>query len=124
MVMGILLLQILILIKLNYYPAVLQNHHSLQTHAETQHYQDIEDEVASVIAMSKEREMFETEGPFDMHLLPITEEEVIDALRLISPYKAQGHDNIHNAMLKNGGEALIKSLVFLFDWSFQIAHMP
>ena len=27
-------------------------------------------------------------------------------------------------MMKNGGEALIESLVFLFGWSFRIGYMP
>ncbi|ETO36227.1 hypothetical protein RFI_00835 [Reticulomyxa filosa] len=46
------------------------------------------------------------------HLISIkvTKEEVIESMRHLSPYKAQGPDNIHNQILKNGGNAMIDSL--------------
>ena len=74
--------------------------------------------------MSKSKELIGTSEINDLHQLPITEEEIIEALRHISQYKAQGCDNIHNSMVKNGGNTLIQSLLFLFDWSFQIGYMP
>ncbi|ETO35852.1 hypothetical protein RFI_01210, partial [Reticulomyxa filosa] len=57
----------------------------------------------------------------DIHQSDITKEEVIDAMKHLSPYKAQGPDNIHNQMLKNGGNAIIGSLIFLFGWDMPIA---
>ncbi|ETO08958.1 hypothetical protein RFI_28429 [Reticulomyxa filosa] len=45
----------------------------------------------------------------DVQHSDITKEEVIEV-----PYKAQGPDNINNQMLKNGGNKIIESLVFLF----------
>ncbi|ETO36209.1 hypothetical protein RFI_00853, partial [Reticulomyxa filosa] len=56
------------------------------------------------------------------HQSEITEEEVIEALRHISVNKAQGPDNIHNQMIKNGGQAMIDSLVLLFDWNFRVGY--
>ncbi|ETN97886.1 hypothetical protein RFI_39640, partial [Reticulomyxa filosa] len=58
----------------------------------------------------------------EYHQREITEEEVIETLRHISMNKAQGPDNIHNQMIKNGGQAMIDSLVLLFDWSFRIRY--
>ena len=88
-----------------------------------EHYQLVEDEIATVVEMARDVEMNNYPNLFD-HQSSITEEEVIEALRHISAYKALGPDNIHNQMLKNGGQAIIKSLVLLFDWSFKIVHVP
>ncbi|ETO08416.1 hypothetical protein RFI_28971 [Reticulomyxa filosa] len=56
-----------------------------------------------------------------MKVADITKEEVIESLRHLSPYKAQSPDNIHNQMLKNSGNVMIDSLVFLF---FRMGYMP
>ncbi|ETN97791.1 hypothetical protein RFI_39735, partial [Reticulomyxa filosa] len=53
----------------------------------------------------------------------VNTKRMIEAMRHLSPYKAQGPDNIHNQMLKNGGNAMIESLVFLFGWSFRMGYM-
>ncbi|ETO36481.1 hypothetical protein RFI_00581, partial [Reticulomyxa filosa] len=55
-------------------------------------------------------------GVSDIRQSNITKEEVIEAMRHLSPYKAQGPDNIYNQMLKNDGNVMIESLVFLFGW--------
>ncbi|ETO09288.1 hypothetical protein RFI_28099 [Reticulomyxa filosa] len=54
---------------------------------------------------------------FDINHSDITREEVIEALRHLSPCKAQGPDNINDQMLKNGGNAMIDSLA-------NIVHIP
>ncbi|ETO36675.1 hypothetical protein RFI_00387 [Reticulomyxa filosa] len=75
--------------------------------------------------MKKEPEMSEYSGVFEWHQGRIAEEEdVIEAMRYISSHKAQGSDNIHNQMVKNGGQSMIDSLVMLFDWSYSIGYMP
>ncbi|ETO10607.1 hypothetical protein RFI_26772 [Reticulomyxa filosa] len=43
--------------------------------------------------------------------MDVTKDEVVEALRYISSHKAQGLDNIHNQMTKNGGQELICSLI-------------
>lgn len=92
--------------------------------SEEEHYQEVEDDIYSFVEMQRDRELAEIPEIFEIHQSQITEEEVIAAIRHISPYKAQGPDWIHNLMLKNGGQSLIKSLVFLFNWSFSIGHFP
>ncbi|ETO00161.1 hypothetical protein RFI_37298, partial [Reticulomyxa filosa] len=87
-------------------------------------YQSIENEVEYVIAKSRDEEMKHgSVNLCDEYQSEITEEEVIDALRHISCYIAQGPDNIHNLMLKNSGDSLIQSIVFMFGWSFQMGYM-
>ncbi|ETO00932.1 hypothetical protein RFI_36508 [Reticulomyxa filosa] len=70
--------------------------------------------IASAIDMKRESEMSEYTGVFEMHQGEITEEEVIEATRHISSHKTQGPDNIHNQMIKNGGQSMIDSLVLFF----------
>ncbi|ETN97830.1 hypothetical protein RFI_39696, partial [Reticulomyxa filosa] len=75
------------------------------------HYEMIEDYIRLKVAISKPLELNDGFiGVSDIHQSNITKEEVIDAIRNLSPYKAQGPDNIHNQMLKNGGNAMIESL--------------
>ncbi|ETO36726.1 hypothetical protein RFI_00336, partial [Reticulomyxa filosa] len=69
------------------------------------HYEIVEDEIKFKVAISKPLELDDNY----VHLISI---------------KAQGSDNIHNQMLKNGGNAMIDSLLFLFGWSFRIGYMP
>ncbi|ETO12526.1 hypothetical protein RFI_24849 [Reticulomyxa filosa] len=88
------------------------------------HYEYVEDEICSVVQMSKEVELSEYYLIDKWHQSEITEEEVIEAIRHVSAYKSQGPDNIHNLMLKNGGQSLINSLVLLFGWSYKIGYFP
>ncbi|ETN97632.1 hypothetical protein RFI_39897 [Reticulomyxa filosa] len=44
----------------------------------------------------------------------------MNIIKWISQKKAQGPDNIHNQMIKNGGQSLIDSLVVLFNWSSRL----
>ncbi|ETO00648.1 hypothetical protein RFI_36792, partial [Reticulomyxa filosa] len=88
-----------------------------------EHYQLVEDEITSVIEMNRDEEMNCYPLWDEYHQMDITKEE-IEALRYISSHKAQGPDNIHNQMIKNGGQALIDSLVVLFNWSFKIGYVP
>ncbi|ETO33162.1 hypothetical protein RFI_03948 [Reticulomyxa filosa] len=91
----------------------------------TGYYQSIENEIASVFAIFRDEEMKNRSVNLcDKHQSEITESEVIEALRHISCYKAQGPDNIHNLMLKNGGDSILQSLVFLLGWSFRMGYMP
>src|ERR1700733_4517464 len=94
------------------------------TSSDPKHYEYVEDEIASIVAMSRTHEMSEYSNFSELHQTDITEHEVIEALRHVSPYKSQGPDNIHNVILKNGGKSLINSLLLLFKWSFQIGYMP
>lgn len=55
---------------------------------------------------------------------PITPEEVDEAIDHVGGWKASGHDDIHNQLLKQGGDHFIDSLVLLFNWSFKIGYMP
>ncbi|ETO06867.1 hypothetical protein RFI_30525, partial [Reticulomyxa filosa] len=89
-----------------------------------EHYEYVEDEICSVVQMSKETELSEWYLMDAWYQSEITEEEVIEAIRHISAYKSQGPDNIHNLMLKNGGQSLINSLVLLFGWSYKIGYFP
>ncbi|ETN98538.1 hypothetical protein RFI_38954 [Reticulomyxa filosa] len=67
------------------------------------HYEMVENEIKCKVAISKPLEVDEScIWPFDIHQSDITREKVIEALMHLSPYKAQGPDNIHNQMLKNG----------------------
>ncbi|ETO00440.1 hypothetical protein RFI_37004, partial [Reticulomyxa filosa] len=89
------------------------------------HYEMIEDDIRFKVAISKSLELNDNFiGVSDTHQSNITKEEVIEAMRHLSPYKAQGPDNIHNQRLKNGGNAMIESLVFLFGWSFRMGYIP
>ncbi len=54
----------------------------------------------------------------------IRREEVVEAIRHTASFKAHGPDEIHNLFLKNGGNTLIDSLVFLFNWSLRLGYMP
>ncbi|ETO08130.1 hypothetical protein RFI_29259 [Reticulomyxa filosa] len=67
-----------------------------------EHYQLVEDEITALIDMNKDEEM-SCYPLWDEYQMDITEEEIIEALRYISSHKAQGPDNIHNQMIKNGG---------------------
>ncbi|ETO08756.1 hypothetical protein RFI_28632 [Reticulomyxa filosa] len=89
-----------------------------------EHYEYVEDEICSVVQMSREIELNEFFLLHEWYQSEITEEEVIEAIRHISAYKSQGPDNIHNLMLKNGGQSLIDSLVILFGWSYRIGYFP
>ena len=55
-----------------------------------EHYQLVEDVIASVVEINRKTEMSECPDLFEIHQGQITEEEVIEALRHISAYKAQG----------------------------------
>ncbi|ETN99930.1 hypothetical protein RFI_37537, partial [Reticulomyxa filosa] len=76
-----------------------------------EHYQLVGDEITAVIDTKRYEEINHRRRN-------------IEALRYISSHKAQGPDNIHNQMIKNGGQALINSLVVLFNWSFKIGYVP
>ncbi|ETO00876.1 hypothetical protein RFI_36564 [Reticulomyxa filosa] len=80
-------------------------------------YQLVEDKITAVIDTIIDEEMNCYPLWDEYHQMDITEDEVIEALRYISSHKAQGPDNIHNQMIKNSGQALIDSLIVLFNWS-------
>ncbi|ETO36750.1 hypothetical protein RFI_00312 [Reticulomyxa filosa] len=63
------------------------------------HYEIVKKDIRFKVAISKP--------------LKLDENDVIESLRYLPPYKAQDPDNIHNQMLKNGN-VMIDSLVFLF----------
>lgn len=63
----------------------------------------------------------DTKSPEDAD---IDETEVIAAMRRLKVRKACGPDLIHNAMLKNGGVFMTKSLTFLFQLSWRIGVLP
>ncbi len=46
---------------------------------------------------------------------PIKEYEIINAIHSLDNYKALGPDKVHNQMIKNAGETLIKLLISLFN---------
>jgi ribonuclease HI len=54
----------------------------------------------------------------------ITEDEVIEARKHVGYNKASGPDNIHNQLLKHGGDYFNQSLTILFNWSYTIGYMP
>ncbi|ETO36210.1 hypothetical protein RFI_00852 [Reticulomyxa filosa] len=84
----------------------------------------VEKDIRFKVAIFKPLELDEScIRSFDIHQRDITK-EIIESLRHLSPYKAQGPDNIHNQMLKNGDNPMIDSLVFLFGWSFRVGYMP
>ncbi|ETO18304.1 hypothetical protein RFI_18970 [Reticulomyxa filosa] len=84
------------------------------------YYEITENEIKCKVAISKQLELDENcIWSFDVHQSDITKGEVIETLRHLSSYKAQ----VHNQMLKNGGNAMIESLVFLFGWSFRMGYM-
>ncbi|ETO08846.1 hypothetical protein RFI_28541 [Reticulomyxa filosa] len=89
-----------------------------------EHYQSVEDEIVSAVEMKRESEINNCDEFLEPHQETITEVEIIEALRHISAYKAQGPDSIHNQMLKNGGQSMIDSMSLLFDWSFKIGYVP
>ncbi|ETN97504.1 hypothetical protein RFI_40025, partial [Reticulomyxa filosa] len=75
----------------------------------------VEEDIRFKVAISKPLKLDESYmWSFDIHQSDIIKEEVVDALRHLSPYKAQGPDNIR-------GNAMIDSLVFLFGWSFRMS---
>ena len=65
-----------------------------------------------------------TRGDTDWESEPITQGEVETIISAIQAYKATGPDEIHNLMLKRGGNAVVQSLVFLFNLSLQTGHVP
>ncbi|ETO01297.1 hypothetical protein RFI_36143, partial [Reticulomyxa filosa] len=89
-----------------------------------EHYKLVEEFTSSVEEMEKEIEIDSDIWTEEWHQTDITEGEIIEAIRRISPYKAQGSDSMHNIMLKNGGNAIVESLALLFKWSYRIGYVP
>ena len=58
------------------------------------------------------------------HQWDITIQEIKEAIAHIGSYKAEGHDNIHNMFIKNGGNMLVNCLHYLFNWSYSIGYFP
>ncbi|ETN98128.1 hypothetical protein RFI_39389, partial [Reticulomyxa filosa] len=112
--------------KISVIPALINSHNNqvAKTDNEKAELLYVEDEIDSVIEMKRDYEMSEYPSVFERHQGRITGEELIEAMRHISSYKAQGPDIIHNQMIKNGGQSMIDSLVLLFDWSYSIGYMP
>ena len=54
----------------------------------------------------------------------ITQAEVQNVICALHAYKATGPDEVHNLMLKRGGNPVVQSLEFLFNYSLRIGHMP
>ena len=54
----------------------------------------------------------------------ITIDEVNNAIRSIGIWKAMGPDDIHNYMLKYYGNMISKTLLYLFNWSYNIGYFP
>lgn len=55
---------------------------------------------------------------------PINCKEIEAAIMHVGGWKASGPDNIHNQLLKHGGDYFILSLKILFNWSYTIGYMP
>jgi len=54
----------------------------------------------------------------------ITTQEIMEAIKELHLFKAQGPDDIHNQMIKHGGMAMVESLQLLFNWSYRIGYFP
>ncbi|ETO06818.1 reverse transcriptase, partial [Reticulomyxa filosa] len=80
---------------------------------DAEHYEYVKDEICSVVQMSRESELDTSWLILEWHQADITEEEIIEAIGQVSSFKSQDPDNIHNLMLKKGGQSLIDSLVML-----------
>ena len=88
----------------------------------TNHYNEVEDYIKS---LDKDIELKEeTNDKEELHQQAITREEVIESLRHIEKWKAIGPDDIHNEMLKNGGETLVNSLLYLFNSCLKAGYFP
>jgi len=55
---------------------------------------------------------------------PITHQEVKTAIARVGAHKTPGPDKIHPLFLKNGGSAVIHSLTYIFNRSFESGHLP
>ncbi|ETO26244.1 hypothetical protein RFI_10892 [Reticulomyxa filosa] len=101
-----------------------QSQHPKLSDKNEEHCQYVEDEIYSVVQMSRKTEFSEYQSQLELNQSYITEDEVIDSIRHLSAYKSQGPDNVYNLMLKNVVQSLIDSLVMMFGCSYKIGYFP
>ncbi len=107
--------------ELNQFCANLGKHPDLPPN--TRFTRKIEEEI-SELRNKKPRELEYASLDTENINCQIKTHEIRRSITELNAYKAMGPDKIHNLMLKNGGEQLLRSLVILFNWSFSIGYFP
>jgi len=74
----------------------------------------------SVAAFDIESELKVEDGPNSR----ITEQEVSAAISRLGSFKSPGPDKIHPLFLKHGGIAVIRTLTYIFNRSFETGYLP
>ena len=85
------------------------------------HQNQIENFLLNSITPLRNQELQQEENGINSD---ITKDEILEAIKNLPLFKAQGIDEIHNQMIKNGGEVILDSLFLLFNWSYKIGHFP